>query len=73
MKTKHLSIANVNFEDPEELARFREEREAMLAERKAAIVADLKRNGNLDEEGHWVFKQPLPADMQPDSPADFKH
>lgn len=73
MKTTHLSITSVDIEDPEELARFRDERDARLAQRKAAIVADLKRHGDLDEEGHWVFKKPLPADMQPDSPADFKH
>ena len=73
MKTTHLSITSVNIEDPEELARFREERDARLAQRKAVIVADLTLHGDLNEEGHWVFKKPLPADMQPDSPADFKH
>ena len=73
MKTKNLSIANVNFEDAEEMACFREERDALYAERKSAIVADFKSNGDLDEQGQWVFKTPLPEDMQPDSPADFKH
>ena len=71
MKTTHVSITRVNIEDPE--GRFRAEMDARLAQRKAVIVADLKRHGDLDEEGHWVFKKPLPADMQPDSPADFKH
>jgi len=60
------------FPGPRRLARFREERDALPAQRKAGIVADLKRNGDLDEEGHWVFKKPLPADMHPDSPTDFK-
>jgi hypothetical protein len=73
MKTKNLSIANVNFEDAEEMARFRQERDSLYAERKSAIVADFKRNGDLDEQGQWVFEKPLPEDMQPDSPADFKH
>jgi hypothetical protein len=73
MKTKNLSIANVNFEDAGEMARFREERDALYAARKTAIIADFKRNGDLDEQGQWVFKKPLPEDMQPDSPADFKH
>jgi hypothetical protein len=73
MKTKNLSIANVNFEDAEEMARFREERDSLYAERKSVIVADFKRNGDLDEQGQSVFKKPLPEDMQPGSPADFKH
>ncbi len=73
METKNLSISNVNFEDAEEMERFREERDALQAERKSAIIADFKRNGDLDEQGHWIFKKPLPEDMQPDSPADFKH
>jgi hypothetical protein len=73
MKTKNLSIANVNFEDAEEMARFREERDALYAERKSAIIADFKRNGDLDEQGQWIFKKPLPEDMQPNSSADFKH
>jgi hypothetical protein len=73
MKTKNLSIANVNFEDTEEMARFREERDALYAERKSAIIADFKCKGDLDEHGQWVFKKPLPEDMQPNSPADFKH
>ena len=69
MKTKNLSIANVNFEDAEEMARFRQERDSLYAERKSAIVADFKRNGDLDEQGQWVFNKPLPEDMQPESPA----
>jgi hypothetical protein len=73
MKTKNLSIANVNFEGPEEMVRFREERDALYTERKGAIIADFKRNGDLDEQNQWVFKKPLPEDMQPGSPADFKH
>jgi hypothetical protein len=55
------------------MERFREERDSLYAERKSAIIADFKRNGDLDEQGQWVFKKPLPKDMQPDSPADFKH
>jgi hypothetical protein len=73
MKTKNISIANVDFEDAEEMAHFREERDALYADRRSAIIANFKRNGDLDEHGQWVFKKPLPEDMQPDSPADFKH
>lgn len=73
MKARDLSIANVDFEDADEMARFRQERDVLYAERKSAIIADLKRNGDLDEQGRWVFKKPLPEDMQPDSLADFKH
>ena len=73
MKTKNLSIANVNFEDPDELARFREQQDALLTERKRKIIAELKGNGQLDDKGNFVFKQPLPDDMKPESLADFKH
>ena len=69
MKTKNLSIANVNFEDAEWMARFREERDSLYTERKSMIVADLNRNGDVDEQRQRVFKNPLPEDMQPDSPA----
>ena len=57
MQTKILSIANVDFEDTEEMARFRKERDSLYAERKTAIVSDLKRTGDLDEHGQWVFKR----------------
>ena len=55
METKNLSIANVDFEDAEEMARFREERDSLYAERKSAIIADFKRNGDLDEQSLAYF------------------
>ncbi len=55
-------MANVNFYDPEKRAQFREQQDALYTERKAAIVAELKSNGDLDENGQWVFKKPLPED-----------
>ena len=73
MKTKALAISNVDFENPEELSRFRAERDALLNGRKTAIIANLKDHGDLDEDGHWVFKKPFPDDMLPNSTADFKH
>jgi hypothetical protein len=51
------------------MARFREERDSLYTERKSMIVADLNRNGDVDEQCQRVFKNPLPEDMQPDSPA----
>jgi len=73
METKILTIANVNFDDPEESAQFRAQEDALLAERKSAIIAELRRTGRLDDNGNLVFKQPLPDDMKPDSLADFTH
>ena len=66
-------MANVNLNDPAELSRLHEHQDALFAERKEAILVQLKQAGLMDEEGNFVFKEPLPADMQPDSPADFKH
>ena len=69
--TKELTIANVDFRNPEELARFDVQQDALFASRKQAIVSQLRQDGYLDEMGNWHFKEPIPADMQPDSKADF--
>jgi hypothetical protein len=71
--TKELTEANVDFHNPEEMARFREQQDALFQSRKEAIVVDLRRDGYFDAEGNWHFKQPLPDDMHPDSPSDFNH
>lgn len=71
--TKELTILNVDFHNPEELARFHAQELAIYRERKKKIVVDLKREGYLDEYGNWHFKEPLPEDMRPDSKADFTH
>jgi hypothetical protein len=71
--TKQVTVENVNFRDPAERALFNKQQEALFAERKQSIIAGLKRDGLLDEKGCFVFDQPLPDDMQPDSLADFEH
>jgi hypothetical protein len=71
--TKKVTMANVNLNDPAELALLHEHQDALFAERKEAILVKLKRDGLMNGEGNFVFNEPLPADMQPDSPADFKH
>ena len=73
MPTKKLSIMDFDFRDPAERALFREQQDALLTERKTKIVAELKRNGQLDSAGNLIFNEPLPADMEADSLADFKH
>ena len=73
METKRLSILNVNIDDPQELARFHQEQDQMLAQRKRQILAEHRRLGQLDEHGNWIFNEPMPEDMLPDSQADFKH
>ena len=70
---KELTILNVDFDNPEEMERFREQELAIYQERQRKIVADLKREGYLDDEGNWHFKEPWPDDMLPDSKADFNH
>ena len=64
---------NFDFRNNGERELFREQENALLAERKAKIIAELKRDGLLDEDGKFVFKQDLLDDMKPDSLADFKH
>jgi hypothetical protein len=73
MLAKKLSITNFNFRNEEERELFRNQEEAVLAERKGKAIADLKRDGLLDEDGKFVFEQDLPDDMKPESLADFKH
>ena len=71
--TKDLTILNVDFHNPEELARFDQQQDALFAGRKEALVRQLREDGYLDEEGNWHFKEPLLLDMQPESKADFNH
>ena len=73
MKATKLSILNLDFRNPEERVQYREEQNAVMAARKQKIVSELRRDGRLDESGHLIFTDPLPDDMAPDSPADFKH
>ena len=73
MTKKTLSILNYDFRNKEERERFRQQENALLAERKKDIISGLKRDGLLDENGKFVFKQELPDDMKPESLADFKH
>jgi len=47
--TKILTYANVNLDDPEERAQLHAQQLALTAERKFAIVAELRRNWDLDE------------------------
>lgn len=70
---KDLTILNVDFHNPEELARFDEQQDALFVSRKEAIVRQLREDGYLDEQGNWLFKEPLPPDMLPGSKADFDH
>ena len=71
--TKELTILNVDFDNPEEMARFREQEMAVFRQRKEKIVAQLREEGYIDAEGNWHFKEPWPDDMLPDSKADFNH
>jgi hypothetical protein len=72
-ETKELTAVNVDFRNPEELARFRRQQEALFQTRKEEIIAGLRRDGYLDAEGNWHFKQPLPADMLSESKAGFNY
>ena len=72
MTKKTLSILNYDFRNAEERELFREQEDALLAERKKHVISGLKRDGLLDENGKFVFKQALPDDMTPESLADFK-
>ncbi len=73
MPVKKLSITNFDFRNKEERELFRKQESAVLAGRKGKIIADLKRDGLLDEDGKFVFEQDLPDDMRAESQADFKH
>ena len=67
---KELTTANVNFDDPEELAEFMRQQVERAGIRIREAVKKLQEQGILDAEYNLIPKD-LPPDMAPDSKADF--
>lgn len=72
-ETTLASDLTVNINDPDALAQFRKQREAEIEQQWREVVSKHRQAGQLDERGNWIFQQPMPADMEPDSDADFNH
>jgi hypothetical protein len=70
MDTKQLTWANVDYNNPEELNRLREEELDRAEERIHEAVRRLRELGVIDEHGRRVNRE-LPADMREGSDTDF--
>ncbi len=67
---KELTAANVNFDDPEEMAEFMRQDVERAGARIREAVKKLQDQGILDAEYNLIPRD-LPPDMAPDSKTDF--
>ncbi len=68
-KTGELTWANVDLQNPQEMAAFRQQ-QTSAGKRVRAAVQKLQDQGILDENGRHI-RQDVPADMREGSKADF--
>ena len=68
--TWELTWADVDFDNPEERARFYEQERRKGGERAQAAFQRLRQLGILDERG-GLLRNELPEDMHPNADRDF--
>jgi len=69
-KTGELTWANVDLQNPQEMAAFRQQQTQRAGKRVRAAVKKVQDQSILDENGRRI-RQDVPADMREGSKTDF--